>query len=270
MVKNSKVAEDISKLDSKLNNLLGLFETFKSIDESLKTYNIHNEAYRELFTKYISSIVRHTDKISVIYNNLVELNTYIKKFLNNTYRNLNYSVTKTHGLVSHLSKQLLTDETLRIVSDLIIENDTIKRVNPINGSLHNIDMPIHIKGDVGELIVEHFLNSQYPDAIVINQSKKTSVGDLVMKINGKTILIEVKNWHELVNIDNIDNFYGYMKSDEYDAGILVNLDKGEFLYNKVKLAGLMPKDGKILLFVPALTYNMNIFKEKIDALLKIL
>lgn len=249
-------------------------------DKFNKIYNKNdnvNSLY-EIFKNYIIPMFNITMRLPMINDDISKINTSINKLLNSKINNLFIYTNKIHVLVSHLAVQLYSEKVLELNRKNLSDIHYIQRACRIGDNEKNIDMPRDLKGDIGENIVCEILSKSFTNATIVDQSKNKCTGDLMMIIDGKKILIEVKNWHHDVDIINVNKFFKYAKREQYIAAILVNIDIGRIVNNGKILSiendqfinGCYIKYNKPLIFIPSLTYNFTRLIEEIKNICKFL
>jgi hypothetical protein len=82
------------------------------------------------------------------------------------------------------------------------------------------------KGKVAEDIICSNLCGHFPYAEITNTTGIAQKGDLIVKINGLVIMIEIKNYKINVGSKEKDKFYRDATSNDYDASILVSCSSG--------------------------------------------
>ncbi len=83
------------------------------------------------------------------------------------------------------------------------------------------------KGKIAEFNVQMAIQNFFPHAEITNDSMRAACGDLVVIIDGCTIMIEVKNYNKAVPSKEIDKFHKDIENNpKYDAAIIVSCNAG--------------------------------------------
>jgi hypothetical protein len=82
------------------------------------------------------------------------------------------------------------------------------------------------KGGVTESVIYENICKLFPYAEVDHIGKIANKGDLVVRLNGHSIMIEVKNYNKNVPSCEQTKFTKDLVSNEYDAGIMISIGNG--------------------------------------------
>jgi hypothetical protein len=109
------------------------------------------------------------------------------------------------------------------------ENADIKAMQSVDIIQTTVDI-----GNDGELAVMNALiniSRFNNDFNVYDSSSQTNHGDIIVDYKGKKICIEVKNYSSAVPIAQIDKFHKSISHEEYDIGLLIQLQSFGFAKN---------------------------------------
>ena len=70
-------------------------------------------------------------------------------------------------------------------------------------------------------MVEKALMQQYPLAVITNTSKIANSGDLLVVLQGKRILIEVKKYTKTVDTKEVNKFINDVNTSQCDCGLFI-------------------------------------------------
>lgn len=263
---NKKLLSSLSLLTSEFSSQKTQLSTLQT---QLSALQLNYQIIYELYRDYIIAIFKNTNNINDLKTNLEKMSTDHKRSYTGRIILLHDGLRKIHLLLTHLARQMFTEKTLEIVREKLLLGCQIDRVHPINHLSENIDMPRDLKGEVGERIVERFLIENFPHSQITNQSNSIANGDIEMKIGNRLILVEVKNWHHVVDTDNVNKFLKYARRAKYSAGILVNIDCGKIEYEgRMIESGIEIRYNKPLVFLSGLSYDLRELKKYIEILIE--
>ena len=143
------------------------------------------------------------------------------------------------------------------------------------------------KGGVTENIIMENVCKYFPNAEVTSIGCEAERGDILVKVNNLSIMVEVKNYKVNTTTKEVEKFHRDLINNEYDASILVSINSGitgyknKFSYEMIgnKFAVYLSNTGTdcigiswAILFISAsLTLTKNVLyenKNDIDLILK--
>jgi len=82
------------------------------------------------------------------------------------------------------------------------------------------------KGRASEDTVFNNMCRLFPHAEIEHTGKESGKGDIVVKMNGRTIMVEVKNYSNNVPTHEQYKFINDLVTNEYDAGVMISINTG--------------------------------------------
>ena len=105
-----------------------------------------------------------------------------------------------------------------------------------------------LKGQYGENLVENIIDQNFPDYSIVDTTKKDSASDYQLITNlGDRILIEVKNYSNVVPTTEVTKFIKDISQSSSKVGLFISLNSG--ISNRRRFA-IENIDGKKIIFIP--------------------
>lgn len=267
-----------------------------NINNRFKYVEIMLDIYKDFISKsYVMALnldERMKDMMNIFhinFGNLNKNNEYdhdktgkIHRRLNITYKSVDVIKHKlnllskvmiqicTQFVSDKLSKQILNKIELDKITNFKIYSEV--ELDNSSNKFELIDVPKIIKGKFGEELVNNILTDCFPKYKIVDKSEGHCQPDLELHLtDGRIIMIEVKNYHLDIELHDNSGIFNYMKSDNYQAGIIVCIGKGGIydMEDQMKITTLYNKPfiylGKLNLDFTLLYHAINILISKITS-----
>jgi len=127
-------------------------------------------------------------------------------------------------------------------------NENLDRVKQSIEQLSANNYKSVLKGQYGENLVENIIDQNFPDYSIINTTKKDSASDYQLITNlGDRILIEVKNYSNVVPTTEVNKFIKDISQSSSKVGLFISLNTGISHRRRFAIENI---DGKKIIFIP--------------------
>lgn len=184
------------------------------------------------------------NEIENVANKYLKLG-YITSTLCETNLNYNNNIfDPIKNKLENLSES--NNNKLEVIGSKINENlDVVKR--SIDNLSANNNKSV-LKGQYGENLVESIIDINFPDYSLINTTKKDCASDYQLVTNlGDIMLIEVKNYSNVVPSNEVNKFIRDLSQSSSKIGIFISLHSG--ISNKKRFC-IDYYDDKKIIFIP--------------------
>lgn len=212
----------------------------------LKDETISNTDLCDMIEKIISVPEKWIDPASKISRSTKQLDALI---------NHKFEELEKFYHPDHLSGRIASYLENYIESELHTIGEKSEKLTEIYENLLCTSSKAATKGALGENLVRKIIEEYFPECETKNVSKNPGMGDLLIILNGYTIMIEIKNYSRNVPTKEQEKFIKDLRNNKcYDAGIFISLNVG--IAKRKKLDYELIKN-KPAIFVPKVNLDNN-------------